>query len=527
MSLRVLSFDFDGCIFHFDYIRDNPISAVTADADATTLNKVITHNAALLDKIKDENQRFSKVVTLVGSNRQSKEVDDGNRSKIDETGFYRTVSCYEALTIIAEHLQITVDKFLLADVYGEKEAGVSFDLALDADVKNDPTAHANWIFDETKLTILYAQMHKIALENLTEDIVFDFFDDRRYIRNNLAEFFNKNSHLMPSNIKLRIHHYDGGAAELMHEIQGTGLIDTNYRVTVLDMASQVPYARSGSNWNFGDMFNIMYHLDPDKLINRALKAPEPSHNITESSTSASEKEPTSNSVIPVSFVPQATPTQLPDDLPVVPDTVTTPIAGTVVPSPTDIGTEADHLIQEQIVVPPPVVANVAPAFSLPWDEAVKNLKASLIAAKRETQDKVNIQLQILFNTIMDKNEDAGRKARAVDTFASNCSLLLKNQPSTVMDHVLRVAAVVAVTLITAVLGFALGMAIGLWTGPGAFISGLAAGAAAAITVVAASGIAGTATAGYGFFKARAEVRKELAAVDTFASEIKDHYTQVV
>ncbi len=44
--------------------------------------------------------------------------------------------------------------------------------------KNYKGGHSDWLFDETKATIIYAQMHKIANENPNEEIVFDFYDDR-------------------------------------------------------------------------------------------------------------------------------------------------------------------------------------------------------------------------------------------------------------------------------------------------------------------------------------------------------------
>lgn len=65
MTIRVTSLDFDGCLFHMGYI-------LSEDKD------VVKSNQALFDQLIEENKAFARVVTLVGSNRQSKYADDSN-----------------------------------------------------------------------------------------------------------------------------------------------------------------------------------------------------------------------------------------------------------------------------------------------------------------------------------------------------------------------------------------------------------------------------------------------------------------
>lgn len=228
MKIRILSFDFDGCLFNEKYIESR--------------NKnVIHHNLAFLDKIKEENNAFERVFTFVGSNRQSKLIDDSNAP---DKG-----SCFPALIEVNKYLNATLDKLLLADIYGFPEsndglpAGTSFDNALNSAVQN---RHANWVFDSSKATIIYAQMHKIANAYPDDDIVLDFYDDRGNgsmgisvdILEQLMEFYKSYSTLIPSNVKLRLNHYDGGDVTPMAEIMGTGFIDCDYRQTVRDMAVQ-------------------------------------------------------------------------------------------------------------------------------------------------------------------------------------------------------------------------------------------------------------------------------------------------
>ncbi len=62
MTIRVLSFDFDGCLFNIDYINSKA-------------KDVVHSNEVFLNKIKQENKEFEKAYTLVGSNRQSLNID--------------------------------------------------------------------------------------------------------------------------------------------------------------------------------------------------------------------------------------------------------------------------------------------------------------------------------------------------------------------------------------------------------------------------------------------------------------------
>jgi hypothetical protein len=143
---------------------------------------------------------------------------------------------------VSDYLGSTLDPFLLADIYGALPSGESYAHAIDKDYKG---SHSDWLFDETKATIIYAQMHKSALENPNEEIIFDFYDDRGFgmrapkdILEELHEFFSKNPELIPPNVTLRLNHYAGDKVRSMEPIKGKkdNIIDANYRKTVLDMA---------------------------------------------------------------------------------------------------------------------------------------------------------------------------------------------------------------------------------------------------------------------------------------------------
>jgi hypothetical protein len=259
MTIRVLSFDFDGCLFNLNYIN--------------SYNKdVIKSNQAFLDKIKAQNAAYKKVYTFVGSNRQSYLIDIYN-------SYGGKGSCFPSVGIINKYLGGILDTFLLADIYGDLPDGTSFKNAINKDYKGE---HSQWLFDETKASIMYAQIHKVANENLNEEIVLDFYDDRgngartrRDILEQLKEFYTKYPELIPNNVTLRLHHYTGGAVTLMAEIKGTGFIDSNYKQTVKDMAAQ---SQNDYNTGISQPIYVADKVDPKLLVNRKARTssiPEP------------------------------------------------------------------------------------------------------------------------------------------------------------------------------------------------------------------------------------------------------------
>lgn len=241
MNIRILSFDFDGCLFNMDYIIKG--------------KDIIKSNAEFLDNIHQENKAFDQVITFIGSNRQSKETDDQNAS-IGDKG-----SCFPAIQIINDHLNTTLDTLLLADIYGDLPAGTSFARAMDKEYLDK---HSEWVFDNDKVTILYAQMHKIANQFPGEKLVLDFYDDKNTIHDQLIYFFKSYTHLIPDNLSLRLTHYAGEKVTPRAEIQGTGMIDVNYICTVKEMAELAI-----NDVDFYGSFINSAKINADLLVNRS------------------------------------------------------------------------------------------------------------------------------------------------------------------------------------------------------------------------------------------------------------------
>jgi len=104
---------------------------------------------------------------------------------------------------LSEFLGADLDKLLMSDIYGNLVSGSSFDSGvkavmpfyksisegvpfIDAIHYGDINAkQQGWLFDSSKLSILYAQTHKVASDNPKSKISFDFYDDRSDILSGL------------------------------------------------------------------------------------------------------------------------------------------------------------------------------------------------------------------------------------------------------------------------------------------------------------------------------------------------------
>ncbi|EDR36055.1 hypothetical protein COXBURSA334_1645 [Coxiella burnetii Q321] len=148
---------------------------------------------------------------------------------------------------------------MLADTYGNKPQGSSFiqvvnqwpklwnemekvtDVSEAFDVyskyEDKSLKSQRFISDSTKLNLIYAQTHKFASLYPDAIIAYDFYDDREDILNGLEIFFKHNPDLLPKNLILRLHHYDGAAINTVSEIQGKGEIDHQYESSIKAMLS--------------------------------------------------------------------------------------------------------------------------------------------------------------------------------------------------------------------------------------------------------------------------------------------------
>lgn len=221
-KIHVISFDMDQCIFHpeYNWLPDNNPS------------EVINKNIHLLNSIKAQSAHYNLSITFLGSSRQTKQIDTYCSTK------NKSESAFVAIKKIASYLGTQLDEFLLADIYFDLPDGTSFQKAIDGAYSG---FHAIGPNDETKFTLLYAQIHKVANQYPHAEITFDFYDDGGFIKNkilgDLAIYFSEMPDKLPANVILNLIHYEGKETTLINFIQGAGFIDENYRKTVFEITN--------------------------------------------------------------------------------------------------------------------------------------------------------------------------------------------------------------------------------------------------------------------------------------------------
>ncbi len=239
--IRVLSFSFDGCLFNLPFLNDTRLA-----------RDIVKSNQHLLSQIKKERDNYSETRVYIGSHRQSMLIDylysgadQGNKG-----------SCFGRIQEIATALKANFDPFLLADIFEKLPDGKSYYTALkqldknntyyDNGAQHNNTSNKQCNYqDKNKVIIVYAQVHKTAVENPGKKIVYDFYDGKQEILQVLNSFFSGNKNLIPSNVTLKLHQYGGNKIDKLDNLrprfigrlQGAGYIDRQYRKTVDTMVS--------------------------------------------------------------------------------------------------------------------------------------------------------------------------------------------------------------------------------------------------------------------------------------------------
>ena len=123
-------------------------------------------------------------------------------------------------------------------------------------------------------------------------------------------------------------------------------------------------------------------------------------------------------------------------------------------------------------------------------------------------ERISNEIETLEEALQNSQLTIDEKQTAIQTFENNCNDVISVSVPTsdrakVLKAIAAVAAAALVTILAAAIGFGIGFAAGLWTGPGAFISGVLAGGTAAVTVAAASaslGVGAGMMRAHGLFK---------------------------
>src|SRR6185312_7156933 len=187
-----------------------------------------------------EDSLVKRIIFLNGSNRASLREDLYNRiHNFDTVGGFDTGSAFKFLKDFTEAVhksleapnpdvrKIVHDPRTMSDIWNpdnpttqtllESESkGIDYPIGFINDKTeleqhkkhlHQHTAH-NQSFDHSKISLLYAKIHALALEHPNEKIVFEHYDDNADICNALYYAFSTYPQLLPSNVELRIYHFD-------------------------------------------------------------------------------------------------------------------------------------------------------------------------------------------------------------------------------------------------------------------------------------------------------------------------------
>lgn len=266
-KINVISVEFNDCLYSQGYKFYNKKKSLDIENPFfLTNNRFISR---LAENITDGN--FAQAHLLIGSSRQDP-YTDRDQSYLDETPscVYSFGTLTEALTKSVYNNQskcrVIPDEFLLGDVYFQQQDYSTFDAiqkSYDREGKFTPAftqqvdTRNKALFDSSYVSLLYAQIHKLASQHPNDDIEFDYYHADGQTLNDLHNFFTQHSSLIPDNVRLKLHQYKGefedkfkpgSQTELVErkdelliqstfeDILGNGAIDYNYRRNTIRLA---------------------------------------------------------------------------------------------------------------------------------------------------------------------------------------------------------------------------------------------------------------------------------------------------
>ncbi|HHX3464061.1 TPA: hypothetical protein ACU9OW_002337 [Legionella pneumophila] len=223
MKINLNLYDIDECMYHA-YTREKPIEKWLIESNQNLFD---------LQRTLAKQESYDLLIVASGTNRQDKFIDELNSQRSD--------SFIPAFPIIQSYLanqvecKVVMDPFLLADLYGNKEAGQSYKTILKEKYLHSQESHAQSAFDESKRSLLYAHAHRVAALHPDSEIVIDFYDDSNNILSGLYDFYNDSPFLLPANVTLRLNQYEGKEVTAYPCIKGDGPIDYRYLINTQKM----------------------------------------------------------------------------------------------------------------------------------------------------------------------------------------------------------------------------------------------------------------------------------------------------
>ena len=210
-DIKILAFpiDADGCVYNPPYHEargallaslfhsNNPQLSEAEEA------KIVIESIPLLieDLIKKIVQaKPSKVIFMVGSNRQSKPQD------VYTQEYFGTGPFMPALAAIKNKIE---NEFKANGSPIEFELDQSLlDDFVRKDLRDEARGHDPIWFDDTKCNIVYTQLHRVASRNPeANSIEYHFYDDHTSFFTHMSELYSNESYLLPKNTSLHMSKY--------------------------------------------------------------------------------------------------------------------------------------------------------------------------------------------------------------------------------------------------------------------------------------------------------------------------------
>ncbi len=221
----------------------------------------LTANKAFIDYLAEQiegmnelpnEQPVEHVIFTLGTNRQTCSHDLYGMEQNGTDSFYLNISdlcdaLFAKLPASAKvHLKTCmVSPFTLADIYGNYKRGTSFAKTVE-ERKNKTgkplyTDHANFVYDYSKLTLIYGIAHdtevnilkELGLANENTDICMVFFDNEKPIHQSLCSALDAYPQLLPKNMTVGLFHYDGDLDQKpMGTFKGEGLVDHKFPTSI-------------------------------------------------------------------------------------------------------------------------------------------------------------------------------------------------------------------------------------------------------------------------------------------------------
>lgn len=149
----------------------------------------------------------------------------------------------------------------------------------------------------------------------------------------------------------------------------------------------------------------------------------------------------------------------------------------LVPDPEPLHLQAPGVL-EDLITPYP---------NSDFTKALVRLQDSMTDLSTDQKKSIHQNVSKLIKTLQQETLPPEHKSLAIVQFRKECLWTLDKSKAFNVRHALAAFVTTAiVTLLVATVGFGIGFAAGLWSGPGAFVSGLLAGHAAAVSLTAAS-----------------------------------------